>query len=125
MIFTPGDLISADYVDMHGTKTTGLFVIIYNEALDTDVETRLNLTCLKVTSNVKYYDKYCFTLSQRFYGLSTVSIVRANKIFTIKTSSVNKFYISLSERDFHHVSKKLSEYFEQVIKQFNFGGYRR
>lgn len=117
MVYSAGDLVEASYSDIQGGKSTSVFVVLYNEALDAETRHNRNLTVLKVTTNEKNYDRYSFTLNPVRYTLPRKSIVKANKVNTIDVSNIFRHHGALTHRDWNLVKQRYDMYQDEVARQ--------
>lgn len=109
--------MEASYSDIKGGKSTSIFVVLYNEALDAETKHNRNITVLKVTTKVRGSDCYSYTLNPKHYNLPKLSMVKANKVNTIDVSNIFRHHGTLSDRDWYLVKERYNQYQKEVARQ--------
>jgi hypothetical protein len=124
MLYSPGDIVEANFTNMKGEPATSLFIVVYNEALDAKTKHNKNLIVAKLTSNTYGLDMYSHRINHKAYGLSDSSAVRANKLNNIDVTSIFRIIGTLSKVDWGHVSKKFDAFKQETARQskLNLGG---
>jgi len=84
----PMSVVLAEYKNLQGAVTTGLFLVIYNEDLDSEEYNCKNCVGLKITSQDIYANKYRYKLfKDKCTFLERDSFVYCNKPTTLLLSN--------------------------------------
>lgn len=62
-LMKPGTVVCANYTDFQGNKTVGIFLILYDEQLDSSHTYKGNVTAIKVTTSLNMCTNYCVCLT--------------------------------------------------------------
>lgn len=60
----PGTIVCANYCDFEGEKKVGLFCVLYDEQLDSNVFTKKNTVCVKISTQTTLVSNYSARINQ-------------------------------------------------------------
>jgi len=115
----PGTMIVTKYSNFAGTQENGVFFVLYNEDYDPNTTYKNNLTCCKVTSQIKFVDNYCIPLSTIDVPfLKMNSFAMCSKLHTIFNAEEDiKILGVVSDRVLLKVYKSVKSFLNEVDKQ--------
>lgn len=116
MVYNRGDIIEAPYHAM-GEERTSLFVVLYNEALDLNTHHTKNILCMKLTTSLHFNDKYSFTLDPKVYDLPKPTLLRVNKLNTVNTEDVFRYYGTLKKQDWNQALSIWEQFKKEIHRQ--------
>lgn len=91
-----GDIICANYHDMYGKETVGMFLVIYDEETDDNTEGVANVMALKITSNLEVNCNYKVPVYNETFDKKCVVV--CSKVHTLHKKNIFKV---LSKLDGH------------------------
>ena len=89
-VYKSGTVVIANYVNFKGEKKQGVFMILYDEALDNTTDSVMNLTAIKITTQLSMVGNYAVNLKNEdsdFFKHD--SLASCSKIHTIHCSQRN------------------------------------
>lgn len=90
-IFRPGTLVAARYKKFDGSTQPGVFLILYDEALDSHHQFKDNVTALKCTTSDSIIGNYTVTLNDGNNNfLERDTVVACSKVHTLNKSQIFK-----------------------------------
>ena len=91
-LLKPGTVVCANYTDFQGKVTNGLFIVLYDEQLDSSHNYKGNVTTLKITTSLNMCTNYCVCLTDArneffdkdcFALCSKVNVLNKEQIYKI------------------------------------------
>lgn len=90
-LLCPGTIVAAKYNDFNGDPQTGLFLILYDEQLDSSNTFKSNFVCVKVSTKLQMVTNYCVPLTDGhndFFDKPCIAL--CSKVHTFSKDQVYK-----------------------------------
>jgi len=120
-IYTPGSVVGVDYTDFNGKKQTGLFLVLYDESLDSSVTFKNNIVCLKISSQIRQCSAYSSSLDDVSF-LNKGSLVLCSKVHTFDKgqvfSTLGEVHYNVLKRVYRIYRRFITELERQVEDYF-------
>jgi hypothetical protein len=119
MPLIPGTIVCAKYNKFDGTETTGIFCVIYDEQLDSNVLTRKNVLAVKLSTQLTLVSNYSVDIDmERNSFLLSKSIVCCSKIHILhKEQQVYKVLGKLDKATYDRVFKSYMRFAFETQRQ--------
>lgn len=115
----PGTVVCATYEDFDGQQRVGLFCVIYDEQLDTNVFTKKNTLCIKLSTQVTLVSNYSvrINLEQNSF-LNNQCIACCSKVHLLhKESNIYKIVGYFDNNTIKKIVKTYLKFSNEVQRQ--------
>lgn len=110
-MITTGTVIKTKYNDFDGIERVGLFLVLYTEKFDTNVQFSSNFLACKITTQMSQTPNYCYPLlKEKIDFLDKDCMVTCSKLHTFTVTNID-----LKKDVLGHLSK---ETMLNVYKQY-------
>lgn len=117
-IYKPGTIVCANYTDFNGETRAGVFLVVYDEALDSNHNHKNNLLVLKVTTSHTMVSNYAVSLADGNNDfLDRDCMVICSKLHTINKEEVYKVPGTLKPYTFRVVYKQFRKFISELERQ--------
>ncbi len=115
----PGSIVCSEFSDFDGNRTTGIFLVIYDEALDTNVIQSRNIVALKLTTKNTLVNNYVVAINRNINNfLDQECMVCCSKLHVLsKVKEVYKYLGQLDNVTYKRVVKTYCKYSRTVESQ--------
>ena len=115
----PGTIVCSNFNNFNGEKTVGLFVILYDEQLDTTVTDSKNVIALKLSTKNTCISNYVVNINRELNDfLDDDCIVCCGKLHTLhKREQVYKVLGRLNPITFKMVYKVYQKFSQEINRQ--------
>ena len=115
----PGTIVCAKYNKFDGTSDTGIFCVLYDEQLDNNVQTRKNVTAVKLSTQLTLISNYSVDVDmERNSFLLSKSIVNCSKVHVLhKEQQVYKILGKLDTTTYTRVFKSYMKFVMETQRQ--------
>lgn len=119
MPLIPGTIVCARYNDFDGEERIGLFCVLYDEQLDTNVPTKKNTVCVKVSTQTTLVSNYSVQVNMEDNKfLDNPCIVCCSKVHLLhKESNIYKILGFLNKGTLKQVVKTYFKFSNEVERQ--------
>jgi len=117
-IYRPGTLLCANYKDFNGKLQPGVFLVIYDEALDAHHQFKNNITVLKCTTSDAIIGNYTVTLNDgNNPDIERDTIVACSKLHTLDKTQIFKVICTVHPYTYKQVYKVYRRYVREVERE--------
>lgn len=117
-LLKPGTVVCANYTDFLGNKTVGIFLVLYDEQLDSSHTYKGNVMALKVTTSLNMCTNYCVCLKDgRNDFLEQDCFALCSKTNILEKDQIYKILGSLHPYTLRQVYKVYRRYETEVERQ--------
>ena len=118
-LFVPGTIVITDYRDFDGKVRQGDFCILYDEALDDNVDHKYNVVAVKVTTSQKQLTAYTvpLTYDDKNSFFKEFSYACCSKIHVMSKSSIKGALGRLDDETYLRVYKTYKKFLNEMDKQ--------
>ena len=117
-IYRPGTLVCATYKEFDGKQQPGVFVILYDEALDSNHRFKDNVVALKCTTSMSIVGNYTVTLTDgNNPTIERPTIASCSKPITLKKSNIFKVICTLHPVTYRTVYKTYKKFAGEIDRQ--------
>lgn len=117
-LYHAGTLVCANYRDFKGKLQPGVFLIIYDEALDSHHQFKNNVTALKCTTSDAIIGNYTVTLNDgNNPEVERDTIVACSKVHTIDKSQIFKVICTIHSTTFKSVYKVYRKFISEMERE--------
>ena len=115
----PGSVVCSEFSDFDGNRTTGIFLVIYDEFLDTNVSQSRNVVALKLTTKNTLVNNYVVAVNRNINSfLDKDCMVCCSKLHVLsKVKEVYKYIGQLDNITYKRVVKTYSRWARAVELQ--------
>ena len=115
----PGSIVCSQYSDFDGERRTGIFLIIYDETLDTSLLHNKNCIALKLTTQNTLVNNYVVAINTELNNfLDSDSLVCCSKLHLLnKTKEIYKYLGQLDNYTYKRVVKVYSKFARELERQ--------
>ena len=119
MTLIPGTVVCAKYNDFDGAERIGLFCVLYDEQLDTNVGTKKNTVCVKISSQTTLVSNYSVQIdNEENKFLDKPCIVCCSKVHLLhKETNIYKILGFLNKSTLKRVVKTYFKFSNEVQRQ--------
>lgn len=119
MPLIPGTIICAKYNKFDGSDATGIFCVLYDEQLDSDVQTRKNIVAIKLSTQFTLVSNYSVEVDkERNSFLESKSIACCSKLHILhKSDQVYKILGKLDSVTYTKVFKAYMRFISEIQRQ--------
>lgn len=119
MPLLPGTIICAKYNKFDGSLVDGLFCVLYDEQLDSNVATRKNVLCIKLSSQMTLISNYSVDIDmERNPYLVSNSIACCSKVHILhKEEQIYKILGKLDSITYTRVFKSYMKFIAETQRQ--------
>lgn len=116
----PGTIVCASYCDFDNEKRVGLFLVLYDEQLDSNVFSKKNVVCIKLSTQTTLVSNYSVKIDMRKNDfLDKNCIACCSKIHLLhKESNVYKILGHLDATTCKNVFKSYFKFVSETQRQF-------
>ena len=117
-LLKPGTVVCANYNDFLGNKTVGIFLILYDEQLDSSHTYKGNVTALKVTTSLNLCTNYCACLTDgKNDFLDRDCFALCSKVITLDKEQIYKVLGTIHPYTLRQVYKVYRRYEMELERQ--------
>jgi len=117
-IFRPGTLVCANYRDFKGKLVPGVFLIVYDEALDSHHQFKNNVSALKCTTSDAIIGNYTVTLNDgNNPSVERDTIVACSKMHTIDKVQIFKVICTIHPTTYRNIYKVYKKFTNEVERE--------
>lgn len=117
-IYRPGTLVCVNYKDFKGKIQPGVFLVIYDEALDSHHQFKNNVTALKCTTSSSIIGNYTVALNDgNNPDLERDTIVACSKVHTLDKSQIFKTICTIHPVTYRSVYKVYKKYMNEIERE--------
>lgn len=117
-IYRPGTIVCAHYKTFKGESQPGVFLVLYDEALDSQHHFKENIVALKCTTSSAIVGNYTVALNDgNNPKIERDTIVACSKIHTLDKSQVFKEVCVLHPVTFRTVYKTYKRFISEVERE--------
>lgn len=115
----PGSLVCSSYSTFDGERVCGIFMILYDESLDNNIQHKMNCVALKVTSQQTLVDSYVVPISQEYNNyLDKPCMVCCSKTHVLsKNKEIYKYLGQLDSHTYRRVVKTYKKWSNELDRQ--------
>lgn len=117
-IFRPGTLVCARYKAFDGKLLPGVFLILYDEALDSHHQFKENVTALKCTTSDSIIGNYTVTLNDGNNSfVERDTIVACSKVHTLDKKQIFKELGVIAPETYRNVYKVYKKFINEIERE--------
>lgn len=117
-IYRPGTLVCAKYLDFEGVSQNGVFLVVYDEALDSHHQFKNNITALKCTTSSAIIGNYTVALNDgNNPDIERDTIVACSKVHTIDKSQIFKTICTIHPITYKNIYKVYKRYISETERE--------
>jgi len=117
-LFKAGTLVCANYRNFKGELKPGVFLVIYDEALDSQHQFKNNICALKCTTSSSIIGNYTVTLSDgNNPDVERDTIVACSKIHTLDKSQIFRTICVIHPVTFKSVYKVYKKFNNEILRE--------
>ena len=117
-IFIPGTIVCANYRNFKGELQPGVFLVVYDEALDSHHQFKNNVTALKCTTSDSIIGNYTVTLNDgNNPDIERDTIVACSKIHTLDKSQIFKTICTVHPVTYRSIYKVYKKYINEIERE--------
>lgn len=121
-IYQPGTLVTAIYKSFDGSKLPGIFLILYDEALDPRHNFDNNVVGIKCTTSHAVVGNYTIALDpDEISELDNATIAACSKLQTLDKNKIGKIICRLPAHVYTKLYKEYSNFANEVDRQMKGG----
>lgn len=121
-IYNSGTLVTALYKSFEGKALPGIFLILYDEALDPRHNFDGNVVGVKCTTSHAVVGNYAIALDpEEIPGLENASIAACSKLQTLDKSKIGKVICQLPDHVYTKFYKEYTDFANEVDRQMKGG----
>jgi mRNA-degrading endonuclease toxin of MazEF toxin-antitoxin module len=113
-IYNPGTVVLATYNTFSGEVAHGLFLVLYDEALDPRHNFKENITVVKISTSYDMLTNYCVPLRDGNTFFDKDCMALCSKVQTFHKDQVYKSLGVLSPRSFREVYKVYKKFISEL-----------
>ena len=117
-VYKSGTVVIANYVNFKGEKKQGVFMILYDEALDNVTDSVMNVTAIKITTQLSMVGNYTVNLKNEdsdFFKHD--SLASCSKIHTIHKNQIVGVIGILGEKTYKKVYTGIRKFLNEIDRQ--------
>lgn len=117
-IFRPGTLVCARYKAFDGKLLPGVFLILYDEALDAHHQFKENVTALKCTTSDSIIGNYTVTLNDGNNSfVERDTIVACSKVHTLDKKQIFRELGVIAPETYRNVYKVYKKFINEIERE--------
>lgn len=117
-IYRPGTLVAARYKRFDGSMQPGVFLILYDEALDSHHQFKENVTALKCTTSNAIIGNYTVTLNDGNNDfVERDTIVACSKLHTLNKNQIFKEIGVISPITYRTIYKVYKRFINEIERE--------
>lgn len=117
-IYRPGTLVCARYKTFDGKLQPGVFLILYDEALDSHHQFKENVTALKCTTSDSIIGNYTVTLNDGNNSfVERDTIVACSKLHTLDKKQIFKTLGTIHSSTYRSVYKVYKRFINEIERE--------
>lgn len=121
-IYKPGTLVTALYKSFDGKALPGIFLVVYDEALDSHHIHDNNVVAFKCTTSHAVVGNYTVALDpEEVPGLENMSIAACSKLQTLDKLKIGKVICELPKSVYTKVYKEYESFITEMNRQMRGG----
>lgn len=117
-VYKSGTVVIANYVTFKGETKQGIFMILYDEALDNTIDSVMNLTAIKITTKLSMVGNYAVHLENEDCDFfKHESLASCSKIHTIHKNQIVAVIGILGEKTYKKVYTGFRKFLNEIDRQ--------
>lgn len=117
-VYKSGTIVIANYINFKGENKQGVFMILYDEALDNTTDSVMNLTAIKITTQLSMVGNYTVNLKNEdssFFKYD--SLASCSKIHTLHKNQIVGVIGILGEKTYKKVYTGIRKFLNEIDRQ--------
>lgn len=117
-VYKSGTIVIANYINFKGENKQGVFMVLYDEALDNTTDSVMNLTVIKITTQLSMVGNYTVNLKNEdsdFFKYD--SLASCSKIHTIHKNQIVGVIGILGEKTYKKVYTGIRKFLNEIDRQ--------
>lgn len=117
-VYKSGTIIIANYVNFKGEQKQGVFMVLYDEALDNTTDSVMNVSCIKITTQLSMVGNYAVNLKNEDSDFfKHESLASCSKIHTIHKNQISGVIGVLGEKTYKKVYSGFRKFVNELDRQ--------
>jgi len=114
----PGSVVLVDYADLNGNICKGIFLVLYDEAIDNLTQLGNNVIALKITTSINQISSYYVALDlEKDTFFDRQCYVVCNRPNTLNKSQIRAYMGTIQKRELLKVYRLFQKYNANVEQQ--------
>lgn len=117
-VYKSGTIIIANYVTFKGETKQGVFMVMYDEALDNVTDSVMNVTAIKITTQLSMVGNYTVNLKNEDSDFfKHESLASCSKIHTLHKNQIVGVIGILGEKTYKKVYTGIRKFLNEIDRQ--------
>jgi hypothetical protein len=117
-VYKSGTIIIANYVTFKGETKQGVFMVMYDEALDNVTDSVMNVTAIKITTQLSMVGNYTVNLKNEDSDFfKHESLASCSKIHTLHKNQIVGVIGILGEKTYKKVYTGVRKFINEIDRQ--------